>query len=75
MPCLSPEEVAQAQLIVNKSPKGEYELKELYGEKWTDVDAPNKFGKRFKNAIEKGRLKNIRVGRLKSNNHRCYEIY
>ena len=58
-----------AQTLIDEKEPGMYELKDIYGEEWENIPKPTEFGKRFKLTCEKGKLRNIRYCRTKSNNH------
>jgi len=75
MAILTPEEISLAQSIINNSPPGFYELRELYGSQWLKISSPTTFGKRFKETVNTTcLLKNIKQKTLKSDNHHTYEI-
>jgi len=74
MAILSQIELLQAQEIINRTPAGDYELKDLYGAAWKSV-VPTTFGGRFKETVSAGHLQRIRLSLLKTNNHNTYEIY
>lgn len=74
MPSLSEYEVKQAQQVIDRATSGVYELRDLYGDDWSNVVSPTSFGAKFKNAVKSGQLKKIRHHNLKSNNHHEYEI-
>jgi len=71
---LSPEEIAQAQDIINKCNSGDYDLPELYGEDWAYVHSPTSFGRKFKQTVADGYLHNIKFSERRKNNHAAYEI-
>lgn len=54
---------------------GVYELKDLYGLKWSSISNPTVFGANFKEAVQANHLKNIRLSKPKTNNHQTYELH
>ena len=74
MAILNPTEILIAQELINKKPRGIYELKEIYGSIWSSVGPPTTFGTRFKETVETGRLKLIELKPKKTDNHQTYEI-
>lgn len=75
MKVLSPEEIAQAQEIINKCSSGIYELTTLYGVEWAYVKSPTSFGRKFKQTVAAGYLKRIKYSDCKTDNHVTYEIF
>jgi len=76
---LTSAEIDQAQSIIDNASPGTYELCVLYGPKWKKVAVPTTFGKRFKEAVEAGRLRRItqtgvRDDDVKTNNHNVYIV-
>lgn len=74
MNALDPKQIAEAQKIINSTPSGEFELKEIYGSRWSSVDKPTSFGKSFKATVTAGLFQNIRLKSLKTNNHHTYIV-
>jgi hypothetical protein len=75
MSALSPKQITIAQAIIDATPPGEYELKQIYGTRWDSISSPTKFGKVFKAAVQAGALRNIRVcTNPKTNNHHLYVL-
>lgn len=72
---LTPNEIAEAERLIRAAEPGIYELKALYGSRWANVQSPTTFGKRFKQAVQESRLKNIRFANTASDNHAIYEVY
>jgi hypothetical protein len=72
---LTPYEIAEAQCVILTAEAGVYELKALYGSEWDNVQSPTTFGKRFKEAVRKGRLEHIRFATTATDNHAIYEVY
>ena len=75
MAVLSQKELAQAQELIDHAKPGVFELKELYGSKWLSISSPTGFGASFKETVQAGHLKNIRLLIPKTNNHQTYEVY
>ena len=75
MKTLTATELQTAQNLINRSPAGIYELRDLYGRSWSEVSIPTSFGARFKGAITSGLLDGIRHYSLHTNNHNAYEVY
>ena len=75
MGILNPAELLQAQEIINKTSKGVYVLKDIYGPvAWAGV-VPTTFGNRFKETVETGLLNRIELRLKKTDNHQRYEIF
>jgi Domain of unknown function (DUF1413) len=74
MNTLSSKQIASAQTMIDGTPAGEYELKQIYGTSWNSIVSPTKFGRMFKVAVKAGKLRNIRLHTLKTNNHRIYVL-
>lgn len=74
MKSLSQTEIANAQAIIDSKAPGDYELKVLYGDAWSQIDSPTTFGKRFKMAVENGSLKRITKKEVRTDNHHVYSI-
>jgi hypothetical protein len=74
MPYLTEDELASAQVIINKTASGIYELREIYGHEWEEIESPTSFGARFKKSVCNGNLQRIKLSSLKTNNHYTYEI-
>lgn len=72
---LSLEEVAIAQAMINQKVVGTYELNEIYDSHWSAINSPTTFGKKFKRSVREGKLQNIKLCSLKTNNHHAYEIF
>ncbi len=75
MTILTNQELVQAQDIIDSAQPGVYELKQLYGSKWQSISSPTVFGANFKESVQSGQLRNIRLLSPKTNNHQTYEIY
>ena len=75
MAFLSQKELAQAQKLINHAEPGVFELNDLYGSKWLSISSPTVFGASFKETVQAGHLKNIRLLTPKTNNHQTYEVY
>lgn len=75
MAVLSQKELAQAQELIDHAKPGVFELKDLYGSKWLSISSPTVFGANFKETVQAGHLKNIRLLTPKTNNHQTYEVY
>lgn len=71
---LNNKEIYFAQQVINDSTPGPYELKDLYGDLWDQVDSPTTFGARFKKTVEAGELEGIVWKDRRSNNHQVYEV-
>lgn len=71
---LSEKQIADAQRIINSTPPGDYELKQIYGADWSQITSPTTFGKFFKKAVEDGQLTGIKIKELRSDNHYVYSI-
>ena len=71
---LNNKEIYFAQQAINDSTPGPYELKDLYGDLWDQVDSPTTFGARFKKTVEAGELEGIVWKDRRSNNHQVYEV-
>ncbi|MFT5329999.1 MAG: hypothetical protein ACI9KA_001076 [Parasphingorhabdus sp.] len=61
---LTDEQLESCQLLIDDKPNGEYEIKEIYGDFYESILAPKDFGKKFKHAVEQGKLDNIKLGRM-----------
>lgn len=72
---LTPDEISEAERMLSAAEPGVYELRALYGSRWTNVQSPTTFGKRFKQAVQESRLKNIRFATTATDNHAIYEVY
>ncbi|WP_322469162.1 DUF1413 domain-containing protein [Hydrogenophaga sp. SNF1] len=71
---LTPDELAQAQRLIDAASPGIYEVKDLYGQEWAKVLSPTTFGKRFKQSVVGGQLKGIRYDSTRGDNHKLYEV-
>jgi len=74
MKSLSPAELVQAQLMIDRASMGVHELKEIYGTAWSRISVPTAFGAKFKRAVVAGDLRRIRLHSRKTNNHHIYEV-
>lgn len=77
MQILTKEELAVAQSIIDRTPTGVYELRDIYGPEWQNIASPTSFGARFKKTVGGRHLKRIRPSsqKKKTNNHHTYEIH
>jgi hypothetical protein len=64
---LTEEEIETCQFLIDDRDPGEYEIKDIFGEYYAAITSPKDFGKRFKQSVENGHLKNISLGRLDLN--------
>jgi hypothetical protein len=64
----------QIQEYINKMPSGIYELSQIIGAEWQEVASPHNFGCKFKQAVMRGLLRNIKPHTRKTNNHQTYLI-
>lgn len=70
---LGPKELEIAQELIDKLIPGcEYELKDIYGEKWSEIVSPTTFGKRFKKSVVTNSLAKIVYFNRKLDNHCIY---
>ena len=74
MSTLNAKQIANARKLIDRMQPGEYELEQIYGSRWKSIDSPTTFGKRFKATVGAGLLDNIKIGGLKTNNHRTYVL-
>ena len=74
MVMLNIEQLEEAQSVIDSASPGDYELKELYAHKWSTIQKPTVFGKAFKETVEAGLLKKIRLLTPKTNNHQTYSV-
>ena len=58
---LTAEEIEIAQWRVDITNTGTWKIDEIYGETWSGQDKKQDFGKKFKAAVEGGRLSRISV--------------
>jgi hypothetical protein len=75
MKILSTIEIALAQSIIDDIAPGKYNLKELYGSHWVEVDSPTTFGGDFKETVAQGLLQCIKFVRTRSDNSAEYEVF
>jgi hypothetical protein len=75
MAILSSTEITQAQTLIDNTPIGVRELKKIYGSNWKTINSPTTFGKKFKETVNQGLLKNIKFDDTQGDNHACYEIF
>ncbi len=71
---LSNKEILFVKKVIKKRKPGLYELKDLYGDLWEEIDSPTTFGARFKRTVEAGEIEGIAWKDRKSNNHQLYEV-
>lgn len=50
-----------------------FELPQLYGSLWDNVESKTTYGKLFKKLVDDGKIKGIKFKKIKSNNHAEYE--
>ncbi len=74
MNTLGPEQIADAQRMIDNTLPGEYELKQIYASRWRSISSPTEFGKMFKATVQAGMLRNISLHTLKTNNHHTYVL-
>lgn len=75
MAVLNKNELTKAQEIIDHTLPGVYELKHLYGSKWQSISSPTVFGGNFKETVQAGHFRNIKLVSPKTNNHQTYEVY
>jgi hypothetical protein len=75
MAVLHQKELTRAQKIIDDALPGIYELKHLYGSMWQSISSPTVFGGNFKETVQAGHLRNIRLLSPKTNNHQTYEVH
>lgn len=71
---LTEDEIHEANYLIMATPSGIYELKDIYGNDWSNIESATDFGTRFKHTVEAGRLNHIETEGKKSNNHQLYRI-
>ncbi|OAO00386.1 hypothetical protein A8B75_18780 [Sphingomonadales bacterium EhC05] len=57
-------QLEECQILINNMPSGEYQIEDIYGEFNKENGDPRVFGKKFKKAVEDGKLENIELGRI-----------
>lgn len=71
---LTGEDLKLAQSRIDATEPGEYEVKDIVGEKWDMIANPTDWGRRFKQSVEAGDLTGIQnVGR-NVQNHQIYRV-
>ncbi len=73
MSLFTTEEIVQYQNIINNTPAGDYELKDLFSSIWASI-TPTTFGKKFKDNYLEGSFSNITHITVKGDNHNLYSI-
>lgn len=53
---------------------GYYELKDIFGDDWSEIRSPTSFGKRFKNTVKMSKFTNIKFAGIETDNHNLYGI-
>lgn len=71
---LSKQELIIAKKIIANTHTGEYKLKKLYGDIWITIKSPTTFGKRFKESVLLGQLKNIETVEQDGDNAWMYRV-
>jgi hypothetical protein len=71
---LEQSKISEAQSLINNLTPGEYELSQIYGDKWSEINSPTIFGKKFKESVIEGLLSGISHSRVESDNHNRYTI-
>lgn len=56
---LTEKELTTAKELLARTVLGQYKLKKLYGEQWSQNKPPNTFGKRFKQSVIAGQLPSV----------------
>lgn len=63
------------QNLIDRSPRGYYSAKELFGEHWGKFRRQRYYGKVFKQMILSGKLSGIRVNKQRTNKSWEYEVF
>jgi len=74
MKMLNTIELQHVQSKIYQLPSGRYELSDILGDDWENIDCPTEYGRRFRRAAALGRVKAITHVDRKSNNHLVYQV-